>query len=170
MEKPGEVQKIVRKTASSGKLDYAPPVVLNETSKSRLQAIAWFIRHNDGSTELSLKLEGFKKDKDQPWIEDKTKTLTLSHAASLQLLKYLQSHLPVAEQSEAGEFILIRVANGEAVLTGHDPQALVSALTNVLSQAELLGQCACRQYRHRFRRGADLRHKTSWGATPSCPC
>ncbi len=148
MEKPGEVQKIVRKTASSGKLDYAPPVVLNETSKSRLQAIAWFIRHNDGSTELSLKLEGFKKDKDQPWIEDKTKTLTLSHAASLQLLKYLQSHLPVAEQSEAGEFILIRVANGEAVLTGHDPQALVSALTNVLSQAELLGHLSSTELTH----------------------
>ena len=43
MEKPREVQKVVRKTASSGKVDYAPPVVLNETSKSKLQALAWFI-------------------------------------------------------------------------------------------------------------------------------
>lgn len=102
MEKPREVQKVVRKTASSGKVDYAPPVVLNETSKSKLQALAWFIPHSDGRTTFSLKLEGLVKSKGQPFIEDKTKTLTLSETSSLQLLKYLQTHLPLAAQSETG--------------------------------------------------------------------
>lgn len=148
MEKPGEVQKVVRKTASSGKVDYAPPVVLNETSKSKLHALAWFIPHSDGRTTFSLKLEGFVKAKDQPWIEDKAKTLTLSEPSSLQLLKYLQTHLPLAAQSETGEFILIRVANGEANLTGHDPQELVGALTKVLSQAELLGHLSSTELTH----------------------
>lgn len=148
MNKSGEVQKVVRKTASSGKVDYAPPVVLNETSKSKLHALAWFIPHSDGRTEFSLKLEGFVKSKDQPWVEDKAKTLTLSEAASLQLLKYLQTHLPVAAQSETGEFILIRVANGEANLTGHDPQELVGALTKVLSQSELVGHLSSTELTH----------------------
>jgi len=148
MEKPGQVQKVVRKTASSGKVDYAPPVVLNETSKSKLHALAWFIPHSDGRTAFSLKLEGFVKAKDQPWIEDKAKTLTLSETSSLQLLKYLQTHLPLAAQSETGEFILIRVANGEANLTGHDPQELVGALTKVLSQSELLGHLSSTELTH----------------------
>ncbi|CAH0065175.1 MULTISPECIES: Shedu anti-phage system protein SduA domain-containing protein [Stenotrophomonas] len=148
MEKPREVQKVVRKTASSGKVDYAPPVVLNETSKSKLQALAWFIPHSDGRTTFSLKLEGLVKSKGQPFIEDKTKTLTLSETSSLQLLKYLQTHLPLAAQSETGEFILIRVANGEANLTGHDPQELVGALTKVLSQSELLGHLSSTELTH----------------------
>ncbi len=148
MEKPGQVQKVVRKTASSGKVDYAPPVVLNETSKSKLHAMAWFIPHSDGRTTFSLKLEGFVKAKDQPWIEDKAKTLTLSETSSLQLLKYLQTHLPLAAQSETGEFILIRVANGEANLTGHNPQELVGALTKVLSQSELLGHLSSTELTH----------------------
>jgi len=148
MEKPGEVQKVVRKTASSGKVDYAPPVVLNETSKSKLQALAWFIPHADGRTTFALKLEGFVKSKGQPIVEDKTKTLTLSETSSLQLLKYLQTHLPLAAQSETGEFILIRVANGEANLTGHDPQELVGALTKVLSQSELLSHLSSTELTH----------------------
>lgn len=148
MERPGQVQKLVRKTASSGKVDYAPPVVLNETSKSKLHALAWFIPHSDGRTTFSLKLEGFVKAKDQPWIEDKAKTLTLSETSSLQLLKYLQTHLPLAAQSETGEFILIRVANGEANLTGHNPQELVGALTKVLSQSELLGHLSSTELTH----------------------
>lgn len=143
----GDVQKVVRKTASSGKVDYAPPVILNETSKTRLQALAWFIPHSD-RTEFSLKLEGFTKARNQPWIEDKTKTLTLSETASIQLLKYLQTHLPVAAQSEVGEFILVRVANGEANLNGHDPAELVGALTKVLSQEELVKHLSSTELTH----------------------
>lgn len=140
-------RKVIRKTASSGKLDYAPTVILHETSKSRLQALAWFIPHSD-RTEFSLKLEGFTKAKNQPWIEDKAKTLTLSETASLQLLKYLQTHLPVAAQSEIGEFILIKVSNGEANLSEHDPQTLVEALTKVLSQPELVNHLSTTELTH----------------------
>jgi hypothetical protein len=111
---------------------------LNETSKSKLQALGWFIPHSDGRTEFSLKLEGFTKAKDQPWIEDKTKTLTLSEAASIQLMRYLQTHLAVATQQAPGEYLLIRVDSGEANLTEHEPQELVGALTRVLSQPELV--------------------------------
>src|SRR5690242_17835007 len=106
MGKQGEFQKVVRRRASSGKVDYAPAVVLNETSKSRLQVIGWYIPHSD-RTEFSVKLEGFTKLKDQPWMEDKAKTLILSEQASIQLLRYLQTHLPLATQSEAGEFIVV---------------------------------------------------------------
>ncbi|MGA6147971.1 Shedu anti-phage system protein SduA domain-containing protein [Stenotrophomonas sp. NPDC077461] len=147
MQDANKVHRIVRKAASSGKLDYAPPVVLNETTKSKLQALAWFIPHSD-RTEFSLKLEGFVKSKNQPWVEDKAKTLTLTEASSLQLLKYLQTHLPVAAQSGTGEFILIKVSNGEANLSEHDPEELVGALTKVLSQPELVQHLSTAELTH----------------------
>lgn len=147
MSNPEDVRKVVRRTASSGKVDYSPPVLLNETSKSRLQALAWFIRHTD-RTEFSLKLEGFLKAKGQEWVEDKAKTLTLSETSSIRLLAFLQTHLPIASQSDAGDFLVIRVANGEAKLDGHDPQVLVSALTKVLSQAELAKHLATTELTH----------------------
>lgn len=43
---------------------------------------------------------------------------------------------------------MIRVANGEANLTGHDPQELVGALTKVLSQSELLGHLSSTELTH----------------------
>lgn len=137
MDKQGQLQKVVRKTAGSGKVDYAPTVVISETSKSKLQAVGFFIPHTD-HTGFSLKLEGYLRSKDTPWEVDKLKTMTLSEQTTLELFKYLQAHLPVAAQSEAGEFILIRVSSGEADVAGHDPQALVGALTKVLSQSELV--------------------------------
>lgn len=147
MAKSTDIQKVVRKTASSGNLDYSPPVILNENRRSRLQALAWFIRHTD-RTEFSLKLEGFTKAKDMDWVEDRTKSLTISETASIKLLAFLQTHLPVASQPETGDFLVIRVANGEAKLDGHDPQELVAALTKVLSQEELARHLATTELTH----------------------
>lgn len=136
-----DLAKVVRKTASSGKLDYVPVVVLNETTRTKLHVVGWLIPHSD-HTEFSVKLEGFKKTKASPWQEDPVKTITLTEASTLKLFKYLQTHLPLAQQSEAGEFILIRVANGAVDLSGHDPQSLVGALTKVLSHSDLVQHLA----------------------------
>lgn len=147
MGKSTDIQKVVRKATGSENVDYAPPVLLNETSRSRLQALAWFIRHTD-RTEFSLKLEGFTKAKGRDWVEDKTKSLTISETASIRLLQFLQTHLPVASQPETGDFLMIRVANGEATLEGHDPQELVAALTKVLSHEDLAKHLASTELTH----------------------
>jgi len=142
-----ELAKLVRKTASSGKLDYVPVVVLNETTKSKLDVLGLLIPHSD-HTGFSIKLQGYKKTKSSPWEEDEPKTINLSEVSTLKLFKYLQTHLPLAQQSEAGEFILIKVANGAVDLTGHDPQSLVGALTKVLSHSELVEHLASTELTH----------------------
>lgn len=140
MSGSSEVNKVVRKAAKSGKLDYAPSITLRETTRSRLCATAWFIPHSD-RTEFSLKLEGFKKGKDA-WEEDKTKTLTLTEDASLQLLKFLKTHAPIASQSGTGEYLVVPMASGEADLQGHNPQEIVGALMKVLGQQDLVQHLA----------------------------
>jgi hypothetical protein len=142
-----ELAKLVRKTASSGKLDYVPVVVLNETTKSKLDVLGLLIPHSD-HTGFSIKLQGYKKTKSSLWEEDEPKTINLSEVSTLKLFKYLQTHLPLAQQPEAGEFILIKVANGAADLSGHDPQSLVGALTKVLSHSDLVQHLASTELTH----------------------
>jgi hypothetical protein len=110
--------------------------VLHETSRSRLTATAIFVPHTDRS-ELQLKIEGFIKTKDQPWQISKEKSFNVGEPGSRELLKFLQAHLLVNEQ-QAGQFIVMRVSNGEANLTGHDPSEVVAALTKVLGQQDLV--------------------------------
>lgn len=147
MSKPADVQKVFRKTAKSGKVDYAATVLLNETPLTRLEARALFIPHSDRS-ELMLKVEGFRRRKGQPWVVEEKRTLDLSELACIRLLNVLQTHLPVASQPATGDFLVIRVANGEAHLDGQDPQELVSALTQVLSQEELAKHLATTELTH----------------------
>lgn len=142
-----DLTKVVRKTASSGKLDYIPVVVLNDTSRTKLHILGFLIPHSD-HTGFKVKLEGFKKTKGSSWVEDKEKSINLTETSTLRLFKYLQTHLPLTEQHEAGEFILIKVANGAADLTGHDPQSLVGALTKVLSHSDLVQHLANTELTH----------------------
>lgn len=142
-----ELTKVVRKTASSGKLDYVPVVVLNETSKTKLHILGFLFPHSD-HTGFKVKLEGFTKTKGASWVEDREKTINLTEVSTLKLFKYLQTHLPLTDQPEAGEFILIKVANGAADLTGHDPQSLVGALTKVLSHSDLVQHLANTELTH----------------------
>src|ERR1700744_3012686 len=126
------VQAVRRSTAKSGNVDYAEPVILNETSRSRLTAVAFFIPHTD-HTEFSIKIEGFSK-KAGNWNLVKEKTLSIGEAGSRRLLQMLQTHLAVAEQHEKGEFIFLKVSDGTVSLGNHEPKAVAQALTKVLSQ------------------------------------
>jgi hypothetical protein len=131
-----EIRAIRRTAAKSGKVDYADPLILNETSKSRLTAVAFFIPHSD-HTEFSIKLEGFSK-KAGEWMPVREKTLSIGEVGSRSLLQMLQTHLAVAEQHEKGEFILLRVSEGTASLGDHDPQAVARVLTKILGQPEIV--------------------------------
>ncbi len=135
------VQRLVRRTAKSGKVDYTPAVVLHETSRSRLTAAAFFVPHSD-HTEFQLKIEGFTKAKDQPWRLNKEKTFNVGEPGSRQLLKFLQTHLPLAHQQHAGEFIVMRISNGETDYGNHDPKQVVAALATVLAQRDLVKHLA----------------------------
>ena len=77
-----EGNAIERKAAASGHVDYASPIVLSETSKTRVSAIPFFIQHSDHS-ELSLKIQTMRKT-DPPfnWVEIEDKSITLSEEAT----------------------------------------------------------------------------------------
>jgi hypothetical protein len=81
------IKAISRKKATSGKLSYGDPVVLHETSASRVTFVPFYIPHS-AHTELSVKIITWGKLNGE-WKFKALKSITLSESAS----KNLQSAL-----------------------------------------------------------------------------
>ncbi|UPU34493.1 DUF4263 domain-containing protein [Geomonas paludis] len=129
---------IYRRPAKSAPVSYSDPVVLHDSSRSRITLIPFFIQHSD-HTEFAAKIVTYKKQRpplDWSVIEEKSVTFT---GESLQkLLPALRSHLRVSEEGADGEYLVIRVQEGTANLGTHDPASVASALAKVLGQQEIV--------------------------------
>jgi len=136
-----DLSAIYRREAASGRVSYGEAVVLHETSRTRVTLIPFFIPHSD-HTELAVKLVTYRKQKSVGWIVSEEKSLTLNGPASRKLLKALREHLAVAEESDDGAYLLLRVSEGTADIGDHDPSLVASALTKVLSQEDILEHLA----------------------------
>jgi len=133
------VTQINRKEAASGRVSYGDPVVLHETRKSRVTLVPYFIPHSGGHTELSVKLVSYTKaPPPHDWAVNEEKSLNLDGAASAKLLKALKDHLAVAEQSDDGSYLLLKVSEGTADIGVHDPQMVAKALAKVLSRKDIV--------------------------------
>lgn len=135
---PDDLQAVRRKQAKSGRISYGDPVILHESSRSRVTFIPFFIPHSD-HTELAAKIITYKKAEPPfEWAIVDKKSVSLREAATRRLLTGLKTHLAVAEENDDGEFILIRVAEGTAQLGTHEPAKIAAAITKVLSQEEII--------------------------------
>jgi hypothetical protein len=124
--------------AKSGKVKYSDPVVLSESSQRRVVVVPFFIPRT-GHTELALKLITYLKQKPPlNWAVVEEKSLSLGEEAARKLLDTLQAHLKVAESGEDGSYLVIRVSEGTAQLSSHDPAKVAQALTRVLGQPEIV--------------------------------
>jgi len=139
MSTPNEnVRQIARREAKSGNVSYGDGVVLHDTSKRRVVLIPFFIHHSDHN-ELAIKITTYlKKAPPLEWPILEEKSLSLDEAATRRLLGGLRDHLAVAKEDSDGNYILIRVLEGTAQIGEHDPAAVASALTKVLSSQEIL--------------------------------
>lgn len=128
---------VLRRTAKSGKVGYADPVILHETSKSRVSFVPFFISHSD-HTELAGAIATERKaPPPMDFVVVDKKSVSLQEPAVRRLLQALNTHLKVAESDEDGEFIVIRAAEGTANLSGHDPALVARALAKVLSEPDI---------------------------------
>jgi hypothetical protein len=138
---PGEAREtldtVLRRTAKSGKVSYADPVILHETSRSRVSFIPYFIPHSDHTELASAIVTEQKAPPPMDFVVVTKKSCSLPGPAARRLLQALKTHLKVAESDEDGEFILIRAAEGTANLSAHDPALVARALAKVLSEPEI---------------------------------
>ncbi len=107
---------VLRRTAKSGKVSYADPVILHETSRSRISFIPYFIPHSDHTELAGAIVTEQKASPPMDFVVVAKKSLSLQGSAARRLLQTLRTHLKVAESDEDGEFIIIRAAEGTANL------------------------------------------------------
>ena len=79
-----ESQIIGRKTAASGLVGYSDPVVLHETSRTRVELIPYYIPHSTDS-RLAIKLKTLQKHPNASWVLSNEKSISLDNAATIRL-------------------------------------------------------------------------------------
>ncbi|MGI9167220.1 MAG: hypothetical protein ACR2G5_12725 [Pyrinomonadaceae bacterium] len=138
-----------RRQAKSGRVSYGDTVVLSDSSKRRVVVVPFFVPHSD-HTELAIRIISYAKaPPPTDWAVIEEKSLSLGEAASRILLSALRTHLAVADSSEDGNYLVVRVSEGTAHLGSHDPATVATALTKILSQTEIV--------RH------PSKHRAQWG-------
>jgi hypothetical protein len=137
-----KVRTFNRREAQSRKVSFGDPVILRDSSRSRVQFVPFFVRRSDG-TELALKIITYRKNlPPSDWVLVEEKSLSLNESEGRQLRRALRDHLAVAESDQDGRYILIRVDQGTASLGDNDPAAVAAALAKVLSQNEIVRHLA----------------------------
>jgi hypothetical protein len=128
---------VERKEAQSGNVSYGSPIVLHETSRSRVTFVPFYIPRSDG-TDLAIKLTTYRKDA-SGWVLAEEKSTSLQEAAARRLLRALRDNLAVADDGENdGSYLVVRVSEGTAALGEHDPEIVAKALVKVLGQPEIV--------------------------------
>lgn len=131
-------ETIRTRPAKSGRVSYGTPVTLYDSSKRRIRLIPFFVPHTD-HRELAVKIATYlKAESPLDWTFIENKSISLGEDSARKLLRALETHLKVAETGEDGSYLVIRVSEGTAQLKGHDPHKVAQALTNVLSQPEIV--------------------------------
>lgn len=133
-----DLESVRRRPAASGRVSFGDPVILYETTKRRIVFIPFFVPRTE-HTELAGKIVTYiKQPPPLDWSILEEKSVSLTGEATRKLLAALRGHLAVAQEREDGNFLLIRVSEGTAVLGEHDPAQVASALTKVLSQPDVV--------------------------------
>lgn len=117
---------------SNPRLSHGPTVVLYETSRKRIEYKPFYIRRTNG-TDLAIKIVAVHKAKG----EEKTNKVSMNQASAQALLQILRAQKEIATKNEEGEFIVIRVKNGDAIVSDCDSSKLASAMANILRQKDV---------------------------------
>lgn len=130
---------VAKKSASSGQVKYSDPVIIRENRQTRIALVPNYIPHSDGSQELKLKLVTYSKAQGLEFVlNDEKSTPWLNENEARQLLKALNAHLAITQETGDGNFLIIKIDEGVAQIGSHDPTQVAQALTRVLGQQEIL--------------------------------
>jgi hypothetical protein len=129
---------ILRRQAKSGRVSYADPVLLRETSKSRVTFVPYFIPHSDHTELAGAIVTETKAPPPMDYVVVGKKSVSLSGDATRALHAALKKHLKVAETKGDGSYLLIPLAEGTANLVDHEPAQVARALSKVLSEPEIV--------------------------------
>jgi hypothetical protein len=131
------VEKIHRRPARSGRVEFSDPVLVQEKKSKRVTIVPFFIPHSD-HTELAIKFVGSRPEETEfgrNWVE--SFGFTLSEEEARQLQHALSSHLAVAGQDSPGNYLAVALSEDATEVGDRDPSEVIAALIRVLEQKEI---------------------------------
>ncbi len=131
------LRPIHRREAKSGRVSYGDPVLIHDSSKTRVVLVPFFIPRSTG-TELAIKLITYKKTPPpHDWVEVENKSISLREDSSRALLRCLREHFAIAEKDDDGEYIAIKVSDRILDLATYDPLKVGEAILHVLQTEDI---------------------------------
>ncbi|MED4129462.1 hypothetical protein [Shouchella miscanthi] len=133
-----DVQIIEVKEAVSRNLSYVEPVVLYQSSISKVTAMPIYIDRSSGTKDLSLKIVTEKKG--QPphnWFTVEEKSISLNAQTTISLYSNLKKFLSLAGHDIDGEYIIIKPHEGNQYFNNHSSEEVANAILGVLNQPEI---------------------------------
>lgn len=132
-----EIRTIHRKEAMSGRISYGTPIVLHASSRTRQVLLSFYIPRTAG-TELAIKLITYQKAAaPHDWLISEDKSISLQESAARELLIALKEHFAVAAHNEHGDYIAIKVADGQLNIGEIDPSVVAKAIIGVLHKEDI---------------------------------
>ncbi|BAM48058.1 Shedu anti-phage system protein SduA domain-containing protein [Amphibacillus xylanus] len=132
-----DIQLLEIKEARSGNVSYTKPVVIHQSSRTKVTVVPFYIDRSSGK-ELSVKILTQTKGKPpMDWLLVDEKSTSLNAEATLSLYSSLKKFLALSEQEENGEYIILKPANEEHSFGNHGPEEIAQAILGVLNRPEI---------------------------------
>jgi hypothetical protein len=117
MSRENEINSIPRRTSASGAVGYSPPVILHESSKSRIKLVPFYIPHK--STEAGVAAKIVREEMTPKGFQE-TASISLQDDAARRLYRALGTAYAISEQGGDGDYVVIR-SESEGILTSDIP-------------------------------------------------
>jgi len=130
--------EIERRKERVGRVSYGDPIVLHDSSKSRVVFVPFFIPRTQG-TDLVVKLITYRKSPEPlGMVEAGEKSVSLQEPAARRLLDALNTHFAVAEHDADGRYLALKLPTGAPIDSKADPAKVAEAVVALLGNKDIV--------------------------------
>lgn len=120
------------------KVDHSETAVLKDNSKTRVEAVLFYIPHNTGPDELSCKITTYRKSPNSAYpIPVDEKSISLDHESCEKLSKLIGSGLKLRNE-DAGDYLVVRLSDGTVDYSDLSPELVAKALIAALEDKTIV--------------------------------
>lgn len=125
-------------TAKSGRLHYSEPIVISENTRTKIEAIPYFIDYS-GEEKLTLKINFFTKTPtSRQWEHNKQKSFSLADSTVPKLKRAIDQFEALVGRPADAQYLLVPLGEESLQIGRTDKAKAVQALLNALSDPQIL--------------------------------
>lgn len=127
-----------KESTSNASVDHGNEVVLHDSSKTCIVAVPFYVKHNSGFDELTIRITTYQKSPSSPSrvMLSNEKSVSLDSAATDKLFDFLRTSRALIGR-DVGDYLLVRLSNGDVDYRDTPPDAVVKALMSALENPDI---------------------------------